>query len=261
MTLGCNLAAAVVFAPMLAWGRPVADWTLIWQPMLIAIAFFGGQMLVVMAVQTGDVSIATPVLGLKIFIVAALVRLWLGVAITTGVWAGAVMAVVAIGCLSVSRRDPVSQTSPKTVWPTVMFAAGAAACYALFDVAIQRYAPGWSVQTLLPIAMGLSAVLTLGLLPWCRLPAGTSPNVMRALVFGAVLTSVQSVFLTYAIGTWGNAAAVNIVYSIRGLLSVLLAATIGAALGLSEGHAPAVVWRWRAVGAVLITAAIGVALI
>ena len=81
------------------------------------------------------------------------------------------------------------------------------------------------------------------------------------LLGGSLLTGLQAVFLTFSIGTWGHAAAANVIYSSRGLWSVIAIATIGYAFSHQEYAAPRSVQRMRLVGAVLMSAAIAVLLI
>jgi hypothetical protein len=82
----------------------------------------------------------------------------------------------------------------------------------------------------------------------------------RWLLPGAVLTGLQSVFLTYAIGTWGHAAATNVIYSSRGLWSVLAVVLVGQFFSKEEYHAPRSVQAMRFLGAMLITTAIALIL-
>src|SRR5262245_42244927 len=66
----CNIVTALAFAPTAVLGGnipPSADW---WQPAVVAVLFVLGQVLTLLALRIGDVSIATPVLGLKIVLVA-----------------------------------------------------------------------------------------------------------------------------------------------------------------------------------------------
>ena len=45
-----------------------------WQPVLVALTFIAGQAFTFVALQRGDVSVATPMLGIKILLVALLTR-------------------------------------------------------------------------------------------------------------------------------------------------------------------------------------------
>ena len=64
-----NLTGGLVFLTLLPFGGafPVE---LLWQPAVGAILFFFAQLFNYLALQQGDVSVATPVLGIKIVLVA-----------------------------------------------------------------------------------------------------------------------------------------------------------------------------------------------
>src|SRR3954463_16191922 len=66
-----NMIGALLYLPLLALGgtwRP----ELWWQPVIVALCYVGGQVLTFLSFDYGDVSVATPVLGLKILLVAVL---------------------------------------------------------------------------------------------------------------------------------------------------------------------------------------------
>src|SRR5262245_8183301 len=68
-TFVASLMGVVVFAPLwLLGGTFRAD--LLWQPALVALLFMAGSILNLISLDRGDVSIATPVLGIKIILVA-----------------------------------------------------------------------------------------------------------------------------------------------------------------------------------------------
>src|SRR5262245_29945666 len=67
-----NFVSAVVFAPLALLGGTIPSWQLLWQPAVIAVLFVAGQLFTMLALNTGDVSVATPVLGVKIPLVALL---------------------------------------------------------------------------------------------------------------------------------------------------------------------------------------------
>lgn len=65
-----NLVSAVAFLPLLALGGPGQSWTAIRQPAVVALLLVAGQCASLWALTRGDVSVATPVLGVKIILVA-----------------------------------------------------------------------------------------------------------------------------------------------------------------------------------------------
>src|SRR5688572_33447250 len=71
LTRACNFVAAIFFAPLWLLGGtfPSGLW---WQPAAVALIFILGQVLTMLALRIGDVSITTPVLGVKVVLVALL---------------------------------------------------------------------------------------------------------------------------------------------------------------------------------------------
>lgn len=263
-TLFCNWVAALVFAPMLFWGQPIDDYRLLWQPFLVGAFFVVGQTFVVLAVTQGDVSVATPILGLKILFVAGLLLIFAGQVPSVWIWPASLLAIVAVACLSYQGgkamsgpRDDTTRFWGGRVGLTAAMSLVAALAYAIFDSMIQVWAPRFTPATFLPLVMFFSAGISLLMLPMLE---GRFREIPRAawpsLICGAFLTGLQSVFLTYAIGTWGQAASANVVYSSRGLWSVIAVATVGGFFSKSEFTAPRSVQAMRLLGALLITVAI-----
>ena len=63
VTFIVNCAAAVVFAPWWLTGGAPFNWHSFWHAVLCGATFFIGQILTFLALNKGDVSITTPVLG------------------------------------------------------------------------------------------------------------------------------------------------------------------------------------------------------
>lgn len=263
-TLLCNFVAALVFAPMLFWGDPVQDYSMLWQPFLVGVFFVIGQTFVVLAVTRGDVSVATPILGLKILFVAALLLVFVGQIPSVWIWPASVLAIIAIACLSYQGGNGLTRPAADTTrfWGgriglTAALSLVAALAYAIFDSMIQVWAPAFSPATFLPLTMFFSAGISLMMIPMLEgRYTSIPPTAWPWLIGGSILTGLQSVFLTFAIGTWGQAASANVVYSSRGLWSVIAVATVGGFFSKEEFAAPRSVKAMRLVGAVLITVAI-----
>src|SRR5690349_21762613 len=68
-TFVANLICAAAFAPLWCLGGEF-HWRLLWQPAVVASLFALGSVLNFVSLDRGDVSLATPVLGIKIVLVA-----------------------------------------------------------------------------------------------------------------------------------------------------------------------------------------------
>jgi drug/metabolite transporter (DMT)-like permease len=78
----------------------------------------------------------------------------------------------------------------------------------------------------------------------------------RPLLGGGLLIAAQGIFLITALARYGEATAVNVVYSARGLWSVLAVWWFGHWFANTERERGAAAFRWRLFGAILLLAAI-----
>jgi drug/metabolite transporter (DMT)-like permease len=91
-----NIVAGLFFQGLLIFGGTFPPLSLWWQPLLVAFLFISGQIWNMLALQKGDVSIVTPVMGVKILLVAVFTtvlvtqglpwQLWLAAALSTMCW-------------------------------------------------------------------------------------------------------------------------------------------------------------------------------
>ena len=86
----CALALPLLFAdPMPLGAMPLA------RPLIAGAIFMVGQMASVLALKQGDVSVATPLLGMKVLLVALFTVIVLHQPVSPGLWAPAFMATFA----------------------------------------------------------------------------------------------------------------------------------------------------------------------
>jgi len=242
-------SSACVFPLLIGLGGQMQSWTLLWQPVIVGCLFVAGQWLTLMAVERGDVSIAAPVLGIKVLIVPAVSPLFVDTQVATRVWVAAAIAVVGIAC--VQSRDAAVQRSQITA--SVIYASLAACCMTLFDLFIQRWAPVWGAGYFLPMSFACSAVVTLVFLGRLESPSKLRQcHALRPLLMGACLMAVQAIGMTLTIGLFGDATRVNIVYSLRGLWGVLMTWILAHHIHHSETVPSHRTMSMRLLGAVLI---------
>ncbi|MBS0210082.1 MAG: DMT family transporter [Planctomycetes bacterium] len=251
-----NLTTALVFALLWPFGGGPVLYDLWWQPTLVALLFIAGQVLTFLALEVGDVSVATPALGSKTIYVAWFSTLVIGVALPWELWLSAVLSFAAIALLNLGgsvRGRPLL---------TVAVSLAAAACYALFDVLIQKWSPAWSAGRFLPIMFAISAVLSFGFFPLFHAPLRAIPlKAWPQLGSGVFFIALQSLGLITTTAVFGDATSVNVIYSARGLWSVAAVWLIGHWFGNTERHHGAGVLAMRLAGAAVMTAAIIVTLI
>jgi drug/metabolite transporter (DMT)-like permease len=248
-----NVLCAFVFQPLLLLGGNVLT-SLWWQPLVTGACFVAGQWLTFIALERGDVSVATPVLGLKIIFVALLVTFLVGEALRWQLWIAALLATGGIALLNWGGGG----RQHHDVGRTIVAASSAAGVYAVFDVLVQTWAPRWGLGRFLPFTMGCAGLLSLAFIPRFRAPLRTIPRAgWPWLVGGSLLLGLQSVIFVSTLAHWGRAAANNVVYSSRGLWTILLVWLVGHWVGSREQAHGSRILAWRLVGATLMLSAIG----
>lgn len=237
---------------MAEWGPAVA----------LAAAFVGGQLCTYLAFQYGDVSLATPIFGVKIILVAVISSLMAEKAIELRLWIAATLAAVGIAVLQGgSSSHSGERLTAKRAALTIILSLLAATSLSFFDVGLQHYGRRHGAERFLATMFVLTGVLSCGLLPWADRPAPLRQSgAIRPLVLGAILIAVQALGISYALGRFGDATRVNIVYSLRGLWSVVLAWMLSQLATSPEGrHSPRTM-TFRLLGASLLTLSVVVAL-
>jgi len=249
--------------PLDAWGPALA----------IALAFVAGQLCTYLAFQLGDVSLATPVFGVKIILVAVFSSLLAQRPIDLQIWIAAALATIGIAVIhggagpttesatDGSTDSATSARSVRRVALTILLAILAATALSLFDVGLQHYGHAYGAERFLTTMFVFTGAISFGLLPWADRPGHV--RAIRAgwpLALSALLMAAQAMSISYALGRFGDATRVNIVYSLRGLWSVALAWLLTRlAASPEENHTPRTL-ALRLLGAVLLTAAVIAAL-
>ncbi len=242
-------SSACVFPVLTLMGGSMQPVSLLWQPAIIGCLFLAGQLFMFLAVHRGDVSIAAPVLGVKVLIVPAMAPLFVDAQLSTRIWIAAAIAVIGIGF--VQARDASIHRS--RILASVGFALLAACSMTLFDLLIQRWAPAWGAGYFLPIAFAFAAVFSLAFARLADRPRELQRMAaVRPLAIGAVLMTVQAIGMTVTLGLFGDATRVNIVYSLRGLWGVLLTWILVQRLAEPNSVAGHRTMTMRLIGAVLI---------
>ena len=254
-TFVANLITALIFTLLLPLGGTF-HLELLWQPALVAVFFVLGQWLNFLALQHGDVSVATPVLGVKIILVAVCTKLLLTSGVSAPLWIAAVLSSLAIALLNRS-----GSSSHRRVGLTILLASSTASMFAVFDVLVQKWSPAWGLGRFLPVMMGFTALFSFVFLPF--FPSSLSTVKRSAwpwLLGGCAVIGVQAIMFIGCIAAYGGATTANVIYSSRGLWSVVGVWAVGHWFSNTEQHLDAAVLRSRLVGALLMMAAIALAL-
>ena len=253
-TFVANIVVAGLFSVLwLLGGQPVQT-NLLWQPGLIALCLFGGQLSQFLALEKGDISVAVPVFGLKVVLVAFFTPLVIGDAVEMKLWAAAGLSVLGITFLN--RKDEVGK-APKNIGITLLAGGLGAVCFAMFDVLVQKWGAAWGVGRLLPMIFWMNAVLSFALIPMFKAPLHkVAIGAWPWLLMASALLGTQSIIFVSTLAIHGKATAANVVYASRGLLSVAMVWLVGHWFANQEQHLGPRIMRWRLAGAALMLAAI-----
>lgn len=257
-TFVMNVLAAICFLALLP-GPAGPGPKPLWQAGAISALFIAGQCFTMLALNRGDVSIATPVMGTKVVFVALFVTLIVGDKLILDYWLSAALSAAGIAVMNLGGR-PKNAPHHHHLGFTISASLGAAASYALFDVLVRKWSPAWGVSRLLPTVMGLSALASLALRPFFEGPLLQLPKPSRGpLLLGAFFLGLQAVLLVRTLGLYPDTTRINVVYNSRGLWSILAVWLVGHWWGNTEKHAGKAALIWRFIGAAMLLAAIIIA--
>ena len=257
-TFVSNFVSGICFLLLLPFGEGAIDPLKLWQPLVTGALFVIGQALTMLALEKGDVSVATPTLGVKTIIVAWFSVFLLAVEIPWQLWMSAAMTFLAVGLLSV--QPPLgggAKGESKATLMTIAIAFLSAVSYSLFDVLVQKWGATWSVGYFLPLTFGFCALLSFGFIPLFSRGLSTIPRTAwRWLLGGSSFMTAQALALVTALAVFGDATSINVVYSSRGLWSVVAVWLIGHWFANTESKMGPRVMIFRLAGALLMTFAI-----
>lgn len=257
-TFVANLIVAALFSVLWLRGGEPFHPELLWQPGLIALCLFFGQTMQFLALERGDVSVAVPVFGIKVVLVAFFTPLITGEGVTLKLWLAAVLSV--LGIVLLNRKDATQP--PRNLGITLLAGGAGAVCFAMFDVLVQRWGPAWGAGRLLPCIFWINAVLSFSLIFKFSAPLrAVRKEAWPWLVLGSALLGTQSILFVCTLAIYGKATAANVIYSSRGLLSVALVWLIGHWFANEEQDLGAKVMRWRMIGAAVMLSAIALVIV
>jgi drug/metabolite transporter (DMT)-like permease len=253
VNLCANLGVALVVQPLWWHDDPAIQNAPLILPAITCVTFFAGQVFTFAALAKGDVSVATPLLGTKIILVTALNALIFSLPIPAKWWIAAIAASVATAIIA----GGVPRSKARATALTAVLSLTAAAFFSLTDVLVQQWAGNHDPLAYLPAMFGgVGMVSTLFYAITDRSAFVFSKQTLLPLSLGSVLLGVQCALVFLALSWSRDATAVNVAYSLRTLMSVLLAWAFGRWFGLGEASVGARVMWQRTFGAVLLFGAI-----
>ena len=212
--------------------------------------FLLAQALLFRALRAGDASMVSPLMGIKSILVAFFLIL-LGFSdapLPRSTWLAAALTAVAVALIGWPARNTGSTTAKG-----ILLAIGSAAAFSLLDSMVPHFSHQTDPLRMLFCIFGSLGLLTLVLLPWkeeaiFRRGQAGDPWAWRS----SILIAMQAVLMSTAIACYRVPTEVNVVYSSRGLWTILFVAWLGKKLCLSEGSLTHWVKVRRLVGSILL---------
>lgn len=230
---------------------------LMWAPILAGAVSFFGALFGVLSLKYGDVSVATPLLGSKVLFVAILSSWILTDPVPLSWWIGAVMAMMAVALLGYA---PAGQRRAMAL--TIALSLGSAISFALMDVIFAGWAKAFGIQKFFAIQQSVLLLCSIPLIFYFQAPLRKIPKAAwKWLLLSSVLICSQFFLLNWTIAHYGKPTVINILYSSRGLWSVLLVWMIGKYLLSAENKAGNAAFIRRLGGALLLLGAVAIVLV
>lgn len=250
-----NQIFAVVFVLALAWKAEPITWSQLHLPIISGALFFTGQVFTFGALRMGDVSLQTPIMGTKAVFVA-LLAIVLGLQeVSWQVCLAAVLSMLAVALLGFSGGS--FHHAKLTIGLSLL----SALTFAASDQMVGVFGAGFGTPSFLVIAMMTNAALSWGLIPFFSGSIRDIPrDNMLLIALASVGMAIQATILNYTLSNSGEVVAINILYSSRGFISVLIGCILSAVLRRRSEIMTARTAALRFLGAVLISVAIFIAL-
>ena len=250
-----NLIFAGIFSAAFGWRLDPIDFAKIHLPIIAGALFFIGHVFTFAAIRMGDVSLQTPIMGTKAIFVA-LIAIIAGVQeVTLPIGGAAVLAALAVALLGFSGGRA------KKVGLTIGLSLISAFTFACFDQMAGVFGAEFGTHSFLVIAMLVNAALSFALVPFFNEPLRIiAKSAWPWVLAGSVGMGLQAVVLTWTLSTSGEVVIINIIYSARGLFSVILGLAIGLLFSLKIEQLTSRIRIQRIIGALMISVAIAIAL-
>ncbi len=245
---------ALVFLPLLAINptiQPNAPWL---APIGVGLSVFLGQIFILWALKFGDPSVQTPVMGVKSTMVAIFVCFIGGAHIPLAWWLGGLLSLVAIYFLSYSEGSHLLKRSNTL---TILLTFLGASFLGLGDVIMEKTAASFGEIPFLVVSVLSCAIASLALVPFFEGPLLAMPKAsIKWALWGSALYGLEAIAFYIAISFYGQATAINVLYSSRGLWSIFVVWAMAYFFNYKPNPVSSAVLLRRGLGTVLLFIAI-----
>jgi len=230
LTFATNVGQAVAVLPLWFIGHATPATQLLWQPAATALTFLIGQIALFLAMDRGDVSVVTPLLGSKVIMVAALSAALFKTPVPPRLWLAATLATTATVLLGIGKPLDRYRLRSSLAWGTL-----AAFAFSLTDILYEQWSSNLDVWRFSVLVFSIMAALSLPLIRRLEpLPDSQKHSFISAIATLSLVLGAQIVLVAYSIVEVCGATLTNILYSARGLFSVVLVWILGASLKMTE---------------------------
>lgn len=252
-----NWTLFIFSLPSLVKNPEVLDWALLWVPVVTSLCEFSAGILLMLSIRMGNLSIQIPLMGTKVVFVAMFSMLIFGYPVPLGWWIGVCVTVLAIFLVGFSK---FKQT--RTTYLSMLLTISSMIIYALRDLVIVDKAAAFGHDAFFPLTFGITAILSLFLIPLFRKQLWSTPaRAWKWSLVGVALLGLQQYAFMSILAQFDDVTPINIVYSSRGVWSVVIAWVIAHFFKGQEIHTPRPVFVRRFIGSVLMCVAIVIVLV
>ena len=220
-----NFLMFLAFLPTLVCNWQSVNPRLLWQPLLTGVLFAIGNWATFLCSHKGEVSLMTPIMGIKILLGILFLHIIVGGETPKSLIFAGLLCCAAVFIMGYSKSD----TTPrgKRLW-TYALAAIACISYAMCDVLFQKFSGNFDGMIILSINNIVLAILSVPYIKTlCRDFRNTDKKTLLLGAFSAILMTAEAVLMVIAIIGEVGAGLCNILYNTRGIMSVLLILAAG----------------------------------
>ncbi|MEC7224615.1 MAG: DMT family transporter [Verrucomicrobiota bacterium] len=245
-----NMVLFMVFTCALPFNEKIPEWSHVGWALIAGLCFFGGQVFTFIAIRHGDVSIQSPMMGVKVIFVAFFSYILKPDEVPALIWIGSILAAAAIFLLGGASLKGFKENSKTVFWSLL-----ACACFGGSDTLAGYRSSEFGEIPFIVIMVTVVAVLSILMIPFFSSPLRSCPK--KAIGFaalGGLAIGVQGLILNLSLAYLGQATAMNIIYSTRALWGVLIVWILGTVLGNNEAavHGNKIMFK-RFAGAMLLS--------
>ena len=219
-----NILSGLVFIPTIFFEETMPNWSLVWQPLSASCFCAIGNIATFVCAERGEVSLMTPIMGIKIMFVILFARILLDTNMPHTITIAGAICCLAVFIMGWSKNS----LRTKKLGITLLLSFTACISYAMCDVIMQKYAPNFSRNAMLSLT---SVAMPLSIIPFLpRFFKDVSHSSKATLAIsgmsaGLMIMEMYLMFLSI-VGDVG-AALCNILYNTRGIMSVVLMFVVG----------------------------------